>query len=293
MSPLLTAALVAPVGAAAVLAGWRGVRAGRRSVAQVRAVLHPVTGVSAAGVPGARVSLLTRAAESIERRLGSGLALAGLDARLVATRMAVAVMGGTLVAAVVVGAAVAIGTLPPSPLWVVLVPVCGVGGGVVMWSDACTRVERRRRELRRTTTDFVQLVAVGLTTDQSVDEAVHFALGVGDSAMFDLLRDELATAPLRGIALWEALDDLGHRYDQRELCELATSIERQGMHGVSISDTVATLATSMRERALDELEREADRANANLAGPTVCFVCTTIVFLAFPLAMRISEAFGG
>lgn len=293
MSPLLTAALVAPVCAVAVLAGWRGVRAGRRSVAQVRAVLHPVTGVAAAGGPGARVSFIERAAGSVERRLGAGLGLAGLDARLVATRVVLAVLGGVLVAAVLVGTAVVAGVLPTSPLWVVLAPIAGVGAGAVMWSDACSRVERRRRELRRTTTDFVQLVAVGLTTDQSVDEAVHFALGVGDSAMFDLLRSELDTAPLRGITLWEALDDLGHRYDQRELCELATSIERQGMHGVSISDTVATLATSMRERALDELEREADRANANLAGPTVCFVCTTIVFLAFPLAMRISEAFGG
>jgi hypothetical protein len=49
----------------------------------------------------------------------------------------------------------------------------------------------------------------------------------------------------------------------------------------------------MRERSLDELERDADRANANLAGPTMCFVVTTIVFLAYPLAIRIGDAFSG
>jgi hypothetical protein len=49
----------------------------------------------------------------------------------------------------------------------------------------------------------------------------------------------------------------------------------------------------MRAKSLDELEREADRANANLSGPTVGFVVTTIVFLAYPLAQRISDAFGG
>jgi hypothetical protein len=48
----------------------------------------------------------------------------------------------------------------------------------------------------------------------------------------------------------------------------------------------------MRSSALDRLERDADRANANLAGPTIGFVVTTIVFLAYPLAQRISEAFG-
>ena len=73
----------------------------------------------------------------------------------------------------------------------------------------------------------------------------------------------------------------------------ATSVERQGLQGVSIGSTVATLAEAMRARALDQLERDADRANANLAGPTIGFVVTTIVFLAYPLALRISEAFGG
>lgn len=289
MSPLQTAALVAPLGVMAVLAAWRGVRPQPRSLAQVRAALHPTTTAPSR----ATASLVALPVERVDRRFGPGLGLAGLTAHDVVTRVALSCIGGTVAVTLAIGAAIASGSLPGSPLWFVAAPVAGAGAGAVMWSDALGRVERRRRELRRTTTDFVQLVAVGLTTDQSVDEAVQFALGVGDSAMFDLLRDELTTAPLRGVSLWEALDELGARYDQRELTELATSIERQGMHGVSIGETVATLATSMRERALDELEREADRANANLAGPTVCFVCTTIVFLAFPLAMRISEAFGG
>ncbi|MEK7424559.1 MAG: type II secretion system F family protein, partial [Actinomycetota bacterium] len=148
-------------------------------------------------------------------------------------------------------------------------------------------------EFRRATNDFIQLVAVGLTTDQSVEQAIEFALGVGDSEMFSLLRAELATAPLRGVPLWEALEQLGATYDQRELSELGASIERQGMQGVSITDTVNALAESMRAKALDDLEREADKANANLAGPTVGFVVTTVVFLAYPLAIRIGEAFGG
>ncbi len=68
---------------------------------------------------------------------------------------------------------------------------------------------------------------------------------------------------------------------------------RQGLQGVAIGDTVATLAASMRAKALDQLERDADKANANLSGPTIGFVVTTIIFLAYPLAMRIGEAFGG
>ena len=93
--------------------------------------------------------------------------------------------------------------------------------------------------------------------------------------------------------MWEAIDEFGRRYDVRELCEFAASVERQGLQGVSITETVGALAAAMRAKALDELEREADRANANLSGPTIGFVVTTIVFLAYPLAQRISDAFGG
>ena len=139
----------------------------------------------------------------------------------------------------------------------------------------------------------MQLVAVGLTTDQSVEEAIRFAVGVGGGPAMAQLRNGLLTAPQRGIAVWEALDLLGRDHHQRELCELAASIERQGTQGVSITDTVTTLAATMRTKALDDLEREADRANANLSGPTISFVVTTVVFLAYPLAIRISEAFGG
>jgi len=95
------------------------------------------------------------------------------------------------------------------------------------------------------------------------------------------------------VAVWEAIDAVGTRYGVRELCEFAASIERQGLQGVAIGDTVAALSAGMRAKALDELEREADRANANLSGPTIGFVVATIVFLAYPLAQRISDAFGG
>ncbi len=299
MSPLATAALVAPLAVAAAWCLWRGLRPRRRTIAEVRAILRPPAvatapmGAGRALLAATRPGITAPLADHVERRLGTGLALVGMTGADVVARVLVGLGVGTGTAAAAIGSLVAAGTLPLTPVWLPLCLAAGAGAGVVMWSDVRARIERRRRELRRTTNDVVQLIAVGLTTDQSVEEAVHFALGVGDSDMFDLLRDELASAPLRGVTLWEALDGLGRRHDQRELCELATSIERQGTHGVSISDTVTSLATSMRAKALDQLERDADRANANLVAPTVGFVCTTLVFLAFPLAMRITEAFGG
>lgn len=227
------------------------------------------------------------------RHFGVGLEVLGLSPADIVTR--VLTSAGIMMFATVTATAslTALGLLPMSPIWPVLVLVLTVLAGWMAISDISGKIVRRGRELRQAANDFVQLVAVGLTTDQSVEEAIRFALAVGSSDAFDALRAELNTAPQRGVAVWEALDEFGRKFGIRELSEFAASIERQGLQGVSISDTVSSLATAMRAKALDELEREADKANANLSGPTIGFVVTTIVFLAYPLAQRISAAFGG
>lgn len=301
-SPLGAAAVATALLAAAV---WSCVRAARpkpRTVAEVRAILNPnperfggtaslsaPQGGVARSIAGAFGRSVTR---TVEQRLGSGLALIGVSATEVATRIVTAATVMAVLSTVAITAAAMLGVFPRTPWVTVLVPLAAAAAVWSVVSSLRRQVRDAESELRRTTNDVVQLLAVGLTTDQSVEAALEFALGVGDSAMFSLLRDDLASAPLRGVSLWEAVDDIGRRTSQRELCELATAIERQGTQGVSISETVSSLARTMRERVLADLERDADRANANLAGPTVAFVCTTLVFLAYPLATRISAAFG-
>jgi Flp pilus assembly protein TadB len=228
-----------------------------------------------------------------ERHFDARLELVGQTASDVVVRAGMA--AGVMVFAVfgAVAALMAAGLLPSSPVWFVLPLVFAAMAAWITVRDVDSKIEARHKELRQAANDFVQLVAVGLTTDQSVEEAIRFALGVGASDAFESLKTEVSTAPQRGVPVWEAIDDFGRRSGVRELCEFANSLERQGVQGVSISQTVGTLATAMRAKSLDELEREADRANANLSGPTVGFVVTTIVFLAYPLAQRISDAFGG
>ena len=221
------------------------------------------------------------------------LSLAETTAAAVATRLlaAAAVMFFAVLAGVV--ALLGTGMLPASPVWLALPVVAALLACWTTWRGVEAAAERRRQQLRQAANDFVQLVAVGLTTDQSVEEAIRFAVRVGGSPAFQMLRREIQSAPQRGVAVWEAIEEFGRANGIRELVEFATAVERQGVQGVSIGESVASLSASMRAASLDELEREADRANANLSGPTVGFVVATVVFLAYPLAQRISEAFGG
>ena len=248
--------------------------------------------------PQATGTLRDRVAEGMladraGRHFGTGLDIIDCTAADVVTRVLTAAAILTFAAGGAIATFTALGVLPRSVPWLVMPFIAGALAGWVTFRDVDSRIARRRKQLRQAANDFVQLVAVGLTTDQSVEEAVRFALDVGSSDAFDALRRQVLAAPQRGVAVWDAIDEFGRRYDVRELCEFAGSVERQGLQGVSIRDTVAALAAAMRAAALDELEREADRANANLSGPTIGFVVATIVFLAYPLAQRISDAFGG
>lgn len=292
MNPLQVAALVV---AALWLAGWCIARAVRRtpaSVAAARERLRPPTGREPVDTWQMRAARTT-GGRRVAARFGDDLVIVGLGPADVVGRVVVSWAVVTFAALLGVVAMGSTGLLPFGPAWLLLAVVAGLLAGWIAVRDLDDRIRRQRRVLRQAANDFVQLVAVGLTTDQSVEEAIRFALDVGVGDAFDDLRREIDTAPQRGVPVWDAIDAFGQRFGLRELCEFATSVERQGLQGVAIGDTVAALASAMRAKALDELEREADRANANLSGPTVGFVVATIVFLAYPLAQRISDAFGG
>ncbi|MBI4933161.1 MAG: hypothetical protein HY828_04740 [Actinobacteria bacterium] len=283
MSTLQTGAAFALLVGAALWCLARAMDRSPRSLASARSKMYGEASEARTGATTAWV----------ERHFGTSLELVDLTPSAVVGRVVLAAGIMAFAAVAAIASLTTTGLLPATPWWFALVVVLPMLAGWIMWHDVSTRIERRRRELRQAANDFIQLVAVGLTTDQSVEEAIRFALSVGSSEAFEYFRSDLATAPQRGVPVWDAIDAFGQRCEVRELCEFAHSVERQGLQGVSISDTAATLAASMRAKALDELEREADRANANLSGPTIGFVVTTIVFLAYPLAQRITDAFGG
>jgi hypothetical protein len=295
MTPLQIGALVAVLLGAAAWCGTVALRRAPRSLAEARRRMRgedPSNGTPFGSEwPTSLAS--TRFGRSIVVRFGDDLGIVDLTPADVVSRVVVsaAILTGALGAAT--AALTSMGLLPASFVWWVACLAFGALAGWIALRDVASKIERRRLEVRQAANDFIQLVAVGLTTDQSVEEAVRFALAVGSSPAFDELRRVVLAAPQRGVAVWDAINEFGERFDVRELREFAASVERQGLQGVSIGDSVSTLAASMRSTALDRLEREADKANANLSGPTIGFVVTTIVFLAYPLAQRISDAFGG
>ena len=227
----------------------------------------------------------------VNDRLGSALRLTGYTVPAVVGQVVVtAVLAGFTIVVVLAGLT-AVGALGPSPmLWLLVPVVAGLFGWRVVL-DVRARASRKRTELRRVVNDFVQLLAVALTTNRSVEDALDFAADAGEGDGFRLLRQTIDTAQPMGITVWDALNGMADTYDLPELRGLTTSLQRQSGVGVSVAATIRTEAKSLRSKQLGELTDRADQANANLSLPTMGMVIGMVLFLAFPIMRQISEAF--
>jgi Flp pilus assembly protein TadB len=157
--------------------------------------------------------------------------------------------------------------------------------------DVRNRARRRRSELERVVNDFVQLIAVALTTNRSVEEAIGFAADAGDGFAFDLLRRTIATADPMGVPVWAALATMADTYQLPDLRGLCGSLEHQAAAGVAVASTLRAEAKALRAKQLAGLIEQADASTANVQLPTIGMVVGVIVFLAYPVLHNIGTAF--
>lgn len=295
MSPTTTALVCGVLFVAAGWIGWRAIRPAPLTLRAVQARVVPIPANSSQ--PTTTVTRIGRLLATgwfgrlVEDRLGSSLRLTGHTVPTVIGQIVLTGVVAAFTMVVVLAGLVAAGVAPASPLLWLLVPVVAV---VFSWRvvlDVRARAARRRTELRRVVNDFVQLLAVALTTNRSVEDALNFAADAGEGDGFDLLRKTVETAQPMGITVWDALNAMADTYDLPELRGLTTSLQRQAGVGVSVAATIRTEAKSLRTKQLTELTDRADQANANLSLPTMGMVIGMVLFLAYPIMQQISEAF--
>ena len=304
MTPQLTAVIAAGLVVASTFALAQALRARTVTVATIQARLAtrrsmwapPGTDPSGSSSTGWWQRAGRRVAVGgvggwIERRLGPALLhadttvpdVAGQLVAAVSIAVAVVVLAATGLAA---GAVVMVGWW-----WIVVLPVVVAGFVLSVLNDVRGRAKARQRELGRVVNDFVQLTAVALTTNRSVEEAVGFAADAGDGFGFELLRRTIATAGPMGVAVWTALGALADEYGLEDLRGLCTSLDHQAGVGVSVAGTIRAEAKALRAKHLTAITEEADRANSNLQLPTMGMVFGMVLFLMYPIAMQITRAF--
>ncbi len=173
------------------------------------------------------------------------------------------------------------------PAWLAL------GGAVLLFiapdMDLRKQASQARREFRRVVAAYLDWVKSCLEGGRGAPEALPAAATVGGGWALTRIRDALRTAHLTGRPPWTALGQLGNELDISELKDLAASLQLVAEDGAKIRDTLATRATSLRQRELSEIEGIAAERTQGMLVAQIPLALGFLLFLLYPAITRILE----
>jgi hypothetical protein len=175
--------------------------------------------------------------------------------------------------------------------WVI--PLCFsllAGPGAVLAQVLSVRNEaaRRRADFSFALSAYLDLVVVSMAAGRGTEGALSVAAEAGSGYAFDSLRQALASARLRGIAPWDAFDELGSSLGVEELCGIAASVRLAGSSGAKVRTSLAARAKTVRERGLAEAHAASESATERMSVPVVLLVLGFIVLIGWPAVIQIT-----
>ncbi|MCK0113533.1 type II secretion system F family protein [Ornithinimicrobium sp. F0845] len=161
---------------------------------------------------------------------------------------------------------------------------------VVLWfipdynvrSDAA----QARVEFSRSLGAFVDLVTLEMAAGSGPRQAMQAAALVGDSWIFQRLREELARTRWSGLTPWDALRGLGDELDIPDLHELADIMRLSGEDGGRIYPQLKARAASMRGAILSAQKARANEVSERMTLPMTLLALIFLVILLSPQFLR-------
>lgn len=195
-----------------------------------------------------------------------------------------------------------IGLLFP-PLFVVVLRLTGVplpvaapvAGSVLLaaalWFvpdiDARVKAGAAREEFARAVTAYIDLTALERAGGSGATQALERAALVGDSWVFERLREELQRARWAGVAPWEALGALSIELGVPELGDLADIMRLSGEQGAAVYENLRARSRGMRAALLSREETRANVDSERMVIPVAFLGLIFLAILAYPAMVRV------
>ena len=212
---------------------------------------------------------------------------------------AAAVFIGTKVVLLVVGALVtAVALLPlDASLSVKAYVVLGTAAVLFFAPNLVlrARLAHRSREVRMHLPDVIDLLEVCVSAGMGLDQAWN---SVGDEIrhVSPTLADEMALTNLEmqlGASRADALRHMSDRTGAHECSSLVAMLVQSDRFGTSISEALATFATSMREARSQHAEETAEKVTVKLLFPLVFFIFPVmLIVMVGPTAITLVKVLG-
>ncbi|PSL01380.1 pilus assembly protein TadC [Haloactinopolyspora alba] len=164
---------------------------------------------------------------------------------------------------------------------------------VVMWflPDIETRqkANRAREDFTRALGAYIDLVALERAGGAGSTQAMENAAEVGDSWVFQRLREELARARWSGTTPWEGLHTLSRQLGLNELDDLADIMRLSGEEGATVYESLRARAEGLRNATLSAEHARANADSERMVMPVALLGVVFMAILAAPTVMRMLE----
>jgi len=172
------------------------------------------------------------------------------------------------------------------------VPVAGsVLLAAAMWFvlDVEIRVKAaaRRAEFARAVTAYIDLTALERAGGSGATQALERAAMVGDSWVFERLREELQRARWAGVPPWQALSVLAVEIGVPELEDVADIMRLSGEEGASVYENLRARSRGMRTALLSREETRANADSERMVIPVAFLGLIFLALLAYPAMVRV------
>lgn len=167
----------------------------------------------------------------------------------------------------------------------------GLVGAIVMWFapnyDVRVEAKAARAEFTRSLGSYVDLVALERNGGAGARQALENAAQIGDSWVFQRLREELGRSRWSGQAPWDALTSLADELGLPDLADLADIMRLSGEEGAQVYATLRARSTALRSALLAIETTKANEANERIAIPGNLLAMIFIAIMLGPAIYRL------
>lgn len=157
--------------------------------------------------------------------------------------------------------------------------------------NARSDAKAARDEFTRALGAYIDLVALERAGGSGSTQSLEAAAEVGDSWVFQRLREELARARWSGMPPWDGLARLGEELGLPELADLADIMRLSGEQGATVYATLRARSANLRTALLTAEHAKANAAGEAMTLPVSALSLIFLVLLATPSVLRV--VFGG
>lgn len=176
----------------------------------------------------------------------------------------------------------AVGTPLPWPVPALASPALGLLFFALPALTLRREAAAAREDFGRAVGAYMELVALERLAGAGSNQALENAALIGNSWVFERIREELLRARLSGTPPWESLDDLADEVGVPELADLSDIMRLAGNEGAQVYEALRARGRSLRTALLTGEQARANAASERMVIPVALLAMCFALMIATP-----------